>query len=61
MGTFEGNKLELVADKEHQFQRMVPQDSIPADAKAKQVTYIRRIYELNAENELVYNIYLAVG
>ena len=44
VGTFNGNKLEMVADKEHQFQRMMPQDSIPEDAKAKQVTYIRREY-----------------
>ena len=57
-GHLDGDKIELVADQEHHFQRpkIVTDDTL----KAKQVTYVKRVYTC-LDNELHFDMWLGIG
>ena len=58
-GEITADTLTLAATEERHFQR--PADPATAEAKAKQVTGIRREYRLAGEGHITFQMFLAVG
>ena len=57
-GVFQDGQLTLVADQERHFQR--PDVVTDDTAKAKQVSYLKRVYKLNGDS-LVYDVWMGTG